>query len=123
MLAVDRGGLKFSADAEAIDLVFGQRGEVGVPAEFDFSGVGFGAAGDEIEERGWEYNPFKGARKPLKSDLGYFYESDEDLQKSEAKIQDIKATIETLESIMTNITWRHQNIRNIIEWERMTTHT
>ena len=77
----------------------------------------------EIEERGWEYNPFKGARKPLKSDLGYFYESDEDLQKSEAKIQYIKATIETLESIMTNITWRHQNIRNIIEWERMTTHT
>ena len=53
VLAVDRGGLKFSADAEAIDLVFGQRGEVGIPAKFDFPRVGFGAAGDEIEERGF----------------------------------------------------------------------
>ena len=53
VLAVDRGGLKFSADAEAIDLVFGQSGEVGVPAEFDFPRVGLGAAGDEIEERGF----------------------------------------------------------------------
>ena len=76
-----------------------------------------------IDDYGWPYDPFNGLTKPLKSDLGYFYESDEDLQRSEAKIQYIKATIETLESIMTNLTWRHQNIRNIIEWERMTTHT
>ncbi len=77
----------------------------------------------EMDERGWDYDPFKGARKPLKSDMGYFYEADPDLQKSEAKIQYIKTTIEALESIMQNITWRHQNIRNMIEWERMTTPT
>lgn len=74
----------------------------------------------EMDERGWDYDPFKGARKPLKSDMGYFYESDEDLQKSEAKIQYIKTTIEALESIMQTITWRHQSIRNLIETERMT---
>lgn len=78
---------------------------------------------EEMDERGWDYDPFKGARKPLKSDMGYFYEADEDLQRSEAKVQYIKSTIEMLESIMQNITWRHQNIRNIIEWERLTTPT
>ena len=78
---------------------------------------------EEMDERGWDYDPFKGARKPLKSDMGYFYESDADLQKSEAKIQYIKTTIETLESIMQAITWRHQHIRNMIEFERMTNPT
>tara|TARA_B110000503_G_scaffold143576_1_gene245965 strand:+ start:1663 stop:2115 length:453 start_codon:yes stop_codon:yes gene_type:complete len=74
----------------------------------------------EMDERGWDYNPFKGARKPLKSDLGYFYDSDPDLQKSQAGIDYIQSTIETLESIMTNITWRHQTIGNMIKWRQFT---
>lgn len=75
---------------------------------------------EEMDEREWDYDPFKGGRKPLKGDMSYFFEADDDLQKSEAKIQYIKALIETLESIMTNITWRHQNIKNIIEWRKFT---
>lgn len=76
-----------------------------------------------IDDYGWAYDPFNGMTKPLKSDMGYFYDSDPELQKSEAKIQYIKTTIELLDSIMSNVTWRHQNIRNMIEWERMSTHT
>lgn len=78
---------------------------------------------EEMDIRGWDYDPFKGARKPLKSDMGYFYESDEDLQKSQAKIDYIKTTVETLESIMTNITWRHQTIKNMIDWSKFTSGT
>jgi hypothetical protein len=74
---------------------------------------------DEMDERGWDYDPFKGGRKPLKSDLGYFYEADADLQKSQATIDYIKSVIETLESIMTHITWRHQTIGNAIKWRQL----
>jgi hypothetical protein len=75
---------------------------------------------EEMDEKGWDYDPFKGGRKPLKSDLGYFFESDPELQKSQAQIDYINSTIETLESIMTNITWRHQNIKNMIDWRKFT---
>jgi hypothetical protein len=46
---VNRRRLEFAPDAEAIDLVFVQLGEVGVPAEFDPALVRFGAAGDQVE--------------------------------------------------------------------------
>lgn len=74
----------------------------------------------EMDDRGWDYDPYKGGKKPLKSDLDYFFESDPDLQRNKAQIDYIKITIETLESIMTNISWRHQNIKNIIEWRKFT---
>jgi hypothetical protein len=74
----------------------------------------------EMDDRGWDYDPFKGARKPLKTDLHYFYEADPELQKSQATIDYIKSTIETLESIMTNLVWRHQTIKNMIDWKKFT---
>jgi hypothetical protein len=74
----------------------------------------------EMDERGWDYDPFKGGLKPLKSDLSYYFEADEDLQKSQATIDYIKSTIEMLEAIMNNINWRHQTIGNMIKWRQFT---
>ena len=63
-------------------------------------------AKEEMEERGWEFDPFNGL-KILKGEMERFYESDTDIQKSEEKIYYWKTLVETLEEIVTNINWRH----------------
>ena len=73
----------------------------------------------EIDQLGWSYDPLNGL-KVLKGDMNYFFDSDKDIQDLQAKIEYLKALIETLDEIMQNIKWRHQNIKNIIEWRRFT---
>lgn len=73
----------------------------------------------EMDLKGWDYDPLKGL-KVLKSDMDRFYNSDSDIQKHQAKIEYYKLMIETLEEIMGNIRWRHQNIKNMIEWRKFT---
>jgi len=70
---------------------------------------------DEIEEKGWEFDPFKGL-KVLKGEMDYYYDADLDIQKSEEKIHDLKTLVETLSEIVDNIKWRHQTIGNMIRW-------
>jgi len=72
---------------------------------------------EEMDKEGWEYDPFKGT-KVLKGDMSYYYDSDPEIQKSEAKIQHEKLVIDTLKEILENLKWRHQNIRNMIEWQK-----
>lgn len=70
---------------------------------------------EEIEEKGWKFDPFKGL-KVLKGEMNYYYDSDIDIQRSEEKIQYWKTIIETLTEIVENIKWRHQTISNMIKW-------
>jgi len=72
---------------------------------------------DEIAEMGWDPDPFNGL-KILKGEMDYYYDSDPEIQKSEEKIQYYKTVIETLTDIISNITWRHQTIKNMIEWKK-----
>lgn len=72
---------------------------------------------EEIEAEGWDYDPFKGL-KILKGDMDYYYDSDDDIQKSELRIQAQKETIDTIKEIMENLKWRHQTIKNMIEWKK-----
>lgn len=74
---------------------------------------------EKIDEYGWSYDPLNGL-KVLKGDMDYFYNSDQDLQKLNAKLEYIQTVIETLEEIMGNIRWRHSTIKNMIEWRRFT---
>ena len=71
---------------------------------------------EEIDIYQWEYDPFSGLNKPLKSDMNYYYDADTDIQKAQAALEYDKVLIETLEEIMNTIRWRHQNIGNIIKW-------
>ena len=73
----------------------------------------------KIEEYEWNYDPFDGL-KVLKSDFHYFFESDEDLQKSEKQITYLKTVEETLKEIVDTIKWRHQTIKNILEFQKFT---
>ena len=70
---------------------------------------------EQIESRGWEFDPFEGLRV-LKGEMDYYYDADTDIQKSELKIQQWKIVVETLVEIVDNIKWRHQTIGNMIKW-------
>lgn len=71
----------------------------------------------EIDKLGWEYDALNGL-KILKGELDYYYDSDEHIQEAQAEIEYLKATVETLDEIIQNIKWRHQNIKNAIEWRK-----
>lgn len=73
-----------------------------------------------MDDKGWEYDPFNGLTKPLKSDMDYFYESDPEIQKVQSQIEYWKTVIDTLSDIVSNITWRHQTISNMIKWRQFT---
>jgi len=77
----------------------------------------------DMDDRGWAYDPFGGGTKPLKSELEYYYESDADMVKAKQKIEYQKAIANTLEEIMNNLRWRHTHIKNIIEWKKFVSGT
>lgn len=72
---------------------------------------------EEVEELGWDPDPFNGL-KILKGEMEHYVEADPELVESEAKIEYLKTTIDTLKEIVENIKWRHQTIGNIIRWKQ-----
>jgi hypothetical protein len=73
----------------------------------------------EIDDLGWGYDPMNGL-KVLKGDMDYFYDSDPHIQQAQAQIDYFKTLIDTLSEILENIKWRHQSIKNAIEWRKFT---
>lgn len=73
----------------------------------------------EIDDLGWEYDALNGL-KILKGDMDYYYDADPHIQEAKARIDYIKEIIDTLKEIMDNIKWRHQSIKNAIDWRRFT---
>jgi hypothetical protein len=73
---------------------------------------------DQMDELGWPYDPFHGAKKPLKSDLKLFIETDDDIVKLKEKKEYTKTILETLEEIINTIRWRHSHIANMIKWKQ-----
>ena len=71
----------------------------------------------EMDDLGWSYDPFNGL-KIMKGDFNYFFESDKDLQAIRGKMDTAKVTIEYLIEIIDMLKWRHQTIKNIIEWRK-----
>lgn len=71
---------------------------------------------EEIDLKGWQYDPFGGLNKPLKGDMNYYYDADDDIQKAQAELEYFKVLEETLKEIIDTIRWRHQSIGNIIKW-------
>jgi hypothetical protein len=74
----------------------------------------------QMDEKGWDYDPFGGLAKPMKSDMDYWYDSDPQIQQVQAQIDYWKTMIDTLSDILSNITWRHQTISNMIKWRQFT---
>lgn len=72
---------------------------------------------EEIMSKGWQPDPFDGL-KILKGEMEYYYGSDPEIQKSEEKVEYYKTLISTLTEIVDSLKWRHQTIKNIIEWRK-----
>jgi hypothetical protein len=72
---------------------------------------------ETVREKGWEPDPFNGL-KIMKNDMQIFFNADKDLQDLNAKIEYHKVTVDFLKECMQNITWRHQTIRNTIDWRK-----
>ena len=49
-----------------------------------------------------------------------WYDADPVIQEQQAKIQYLEELTDTLKEILENIKWRHQTVRNMIEWRKFT---
>lgn len=72
---------------------------------------------EEVLASGWDLDPFNGLRM-LKGEMDYYYDSDPEIQKSEEKVVYHKTLIETLSNIVDTLKWRHQTVRNMIDWRK-----
>mgnify|MGYP001202106427 FL=1 len=72
---------------------------------------------EEIDDKGWEFDPFNGLTV-LKTDYDKFFDSDKDIRIINDKIEYLKVTIEFLSDVVSQLTWKHQTIKNIIEWRK-----
>ena len=73
----------------------------------------------ELDSKGWSYDPLNGLTV-LKGDMDKWYDADPLIQEHQAKMHYTQELIDTLKEIMENVKWRHQNIKNIIEWNKFT---
>ena len=74
---------------------------------------------DELDAKGWEYDPLNGLTV-LKGDMDKWYDADPIIQEHQLKLAMQEEIVNCLKEIMDNIKWRHQNIKNMIEWRNFT---
>ena len=74
---------------------------------------------EEIDELGWSYDPFEGHRV-IKQDFNYYFNADKDLSDLKLKVEYLTECVDTLKEILNIITWRHQSIKNAIDWLKFT---
>lgn len=72
----------------------------------------------EIDSYGWDYDPFGGNKKPLKSELDKWINSDKDVAAKIEEVEIAKLEKEILKEIVEHIKWRAQNIRNVIDYRK-----
>ena len=72
---------------------------------------------EEMDSRGWSYDPYDGHNIKMKAHKEYYYGSDLDIGASEEMVDYYKAMVDALKEIVEAIKWRHQTIRNIIQWK------
>ena len=71
----------------------------------------------EMDMKGWEYDPLNGLTV-LKGDMDKYYDADPIIQEHQIKIHYTQEMVDALKEIMDNIKWRHQSIKNAIEWHK-----
>jgi hypothetical protein len=74
---------------------------------------------DEMDKLGWEYDPLN-KMKIMKSDMERFYKADPDIIAFQEKMEYTKSLLDTTKEIMESVKWRHQSIKNAIEWRKFT---
>lgn len=72
----------------------------------------------EMDERGWAYDPFHGMAKPLKSDMDMYYNTDSDIIEIKMQLEYISSYVDACKEILDTIRWRHQSIKNILDFKK-----
>jgi len=73
--------------------------------------------GNRIKSLGWEHDPFDGL-KVMKQDQKIWLDADPDVQAMDAKIALLEVTVNFTKDCIDNVKWRHQTIKNAIEWRK-----
>ena len=73
----------------------------------------------ELDEKKWDYDPLNGLTV-LKGDMDKWYDADEVIQTHQKKMAYQQEVVDTLKEILDNVKWRHQTIKNMIEWRKFT---
>ena len=74
---------------------------------------------EELKDKNWAPDPLNGLTV-LKGDMDKWYDSDPLIQGHQSKIVYAQEMVDTLKEIMENIKWRHQSIKNAIDWHKFT---
>ena len=74
---------------------------------------------EQIKTLDWDFDPLNGL-KVMKGEMDYYYDSDKEIQEAQATIEYWKTIEEALKEIMDTIKWRHQSVKNMIEWRKFT---
>jgi len=73
---------------------------------------------EEMDKRGWEYNPFGNLSKPLKGEMDKYVVVDPDISKLRSELEILESCHNAVLDIINNINWRPQTLRSIIDWRR-----
>ena len=74
---------------------------------------------EEMDSKSWNYDPLDGLTV-LKGDMDKFYDADPVIQEHQSKMIYLQEVCDTLKEILDNVKWRHQSIKNMIEWRKFT---
>ena len=74
---------------------------------------------EEMDSKSWDYDPLDGLTV-LKGDMDKFYDADPVIQEHQSKMIYLQEVCDTLKEISDNVKWRHQTIKNMIEWRKFT---
>ena len=74
---------------------------------------------EELDTKGWDYDPLNGLTV-LKGDMDKYYDADPVIQEHQSKIIYTEELVAALKEILESIKWRHQTVKNMIEWRKFT---
>ena len=74
---------------------------------------------EELDEKGWDYDPLNGLTV-LKGDMDKYYDADPVIQEHQTKMAYTEEMVAALKEILESIKWRHQTVKNMIEWRKFT---
>ena len=74
---------------------------------------------EEMDSKGWDYDPLNGLTV-LKGDMDKYYDADPVIQEHQSKMIYTEEMVAALKEILESIKWRHQTVKNMIEWRKFT---
>lgn len=75
---------------------------------------------EEMDSKKWDYNPFPGSSRPLRPEIEEYISVDKDVIALEAQCAELQLMTDALLEMVNNLNWRHQTIRNTIDWAKFT---